>query len=68
MRRQREDVVPGEWFDFAQDQQIVCCDCGLVHIWQVRKRRGRFQLRCWRDDRSTGATRRYGDFVMSKHG
>jgi hypothetical protein len=36
-----------------------CCDCGLVHDIQVRKRKGRFEIRAWLANRSTGQARRW---------
>lgn len=39
--------------------KIACCDCGLVHMLQIRRdSRGQFIYRAWRDKRATAAKRR----------
>lgn len=39
--------------------KIACCDCGLVHLIQIRRTRaGQFIYRAWRDMRATASKRR----------
>jgi len=57
MRKRRYlPVANGVWF--RAPLWVACCDCGLVHRIEYRKRRGVFQLRVHRDARKTAAARR----------
>ena len=38
--------------------KTACCDCGLVHVWKLRKKAGVKVLQVWRDNRATGQRRR----------
>jgi len=58
MRKPRYRPVANDvWF--TAPKWIACCDCGLVHRVEYRKRRGVFQLRVGRDARKTAAARRW---------
>ena len=43
----------GEEFAVEGTQYIACCDCGLVHRIKIRKHKGRFYIRFWRDNKRT---------------
>jgi hypothetical protein len=62
MRQASDDVIPGKWYDAPKGLKLACCDCGLVHVVEIKKAKGRFAMRLWRDNRSTAATRRYNKF------
>ena len=66
MGRKYPIVKAGEWVTPARKvYRMVCCDCGLVHIFEMKtvpnpRGRGReIMWRAWRDNRSTGQIRRY---------
>ena len=51
---------PGEWIQpIKKGYKVRCCDCGLVHIVDLRIVKGRVQFRAVRDERATGQSRRY---------
>ena len=55
----RTKVQSGEWVQpVRRGYQLECCDCGLVHIVNLRIYRGRVQFQAFRDERKTSATRR----------
>ncbi len=35
-----------------------CCDCGLVHLWVLKSKKGTFGFDIQRDNRATGQRRR----------
>jgi hypothetical protein len=37
-----------------------CCDCGLVHVWVLKKEKGVVGFRIARDNRATGQRRKHG--------
>jgi hypothetical protein len=43
----------------ARNLRIACCDCGLVHVIQVRKRKSGYEMQMERDDKATGLLRRH---------
>lgn len=54
-------MTSGEWFPVPRRGprlRLGCCDCGLVHDIDGRVRRGRIELRAWRNNRATAAHRR----------
>ena len=53
-----EEIVPGKWMPAGPWECIVCCDCGLVHDIELRRRGGKLYWRWWRNNRSTAAVRR----------
>jgi hypothetical protein len=49
----------GEWAQAPDGlTKIACCDCGLVHVLQIKKTKTGFRYRAWRDTRATAAKRR----------
>jgi len=46
--------------------KIMCCDCGLVHRLDFEVVDGQVQFRAYRDNRSTGQTRRHRN-ISVKH-
>lgn len=49
----------GEWAAIpAGVVKVACCDCGLVHILQIKRASTGFKYRAWRDTRATAAKRR----------
>ncbi len=38
----------GEWVDIDKNFEIQCCDCGLIHGWELRVHKNKVQLRGWR--------------------
>jgi len=44
-------LEPGEWFRPGKQWLGKCCDCGLVHLWEMRiNDNGEIELRTWRID------------------
>jgi len=58
-----KSVQPGEkmFWNCNHPIRLVCCDCGLVHIFKIAKgmRRGFILVQAWRDNRATAARRRH---------
>lgn len=58
-----DDDLPednGEWFVLGKGFEQICCDCGLVHVWDARRnpRNGRVEIRVARDVAKTRRRRR----------
>lgn len=53
--RQVED---GEWSNFPRTEKVACCDCGLIHTYRWRVRKGYFERQAIRDNRATYARRK----------
>lgn len=56
------DVAGGQsvYLDWRhKDYMIACCDCHLVHRFRFSVVGGKIRIRGWRDNRRTGALRRY---------
>lgn len=52
-------VTEGEWINVLMKEFYdQCCDCGLVHVVNFRKRKGTLQMRVRIDSRATAAIRR----------
>lgn len=51
----------GEWFDVTESHKISCCDCGLTHIVEHRRRGKRIEMMAVRDMRATAQKRRRSD-------
>lgn len=47
----------GEWYRIGRRYAASCCDCGLVHIFEIRKRKGRYEQRGWRSEAQTAGKR-----------
>ena len=55
-----EDLAEGKWVTpFRNSYKASCCDCGLVHRFDLRVRKGKIQYRAYRDNRATGQIRRH---------
>lgn len=47
--------------------KTVCCDCGLVHLWELKKNaKGNFVFRIRRDNRATAQMRKNHKYEMHK--
>ena len=54
-----QKVAAGEWQQpVTKGYKMSCCDCGLVHRMDFRIRKGRIQMRGFRDNRATAQVRR----------
>lgn len=54
-----DSLSDGEWFAIPRDgEKIACCDCGLVHLVKVTRRRGRLGVMHWRLGPETGGIRK----------
>ena len=54
-----QPVTEGEWVEPRRKYyRMACCDCCLVHKMEFRVRKGRVQMRGWRDVRSTNYLRK----------
>ncbi len=52
-------IKKGELFSIAKNMKIACCDCGLVHKFEVfSDEKGFIWMRTTRDRRATAAMRR----------
>jgi hypothetical protein len=61
-RSKYEQVHDGEWWLFRDGRSnrrcnIACCDCGLVHEFRIRLRKGRVYMQANRLSRETGGRR-----------
>lgn len=60
MARFKNDKVGLDgWGEWDHSEKVACCDCGLVHDHQYRKKNGRLEVRSRRNERSTGQVRRH---------
>ena len=53
VQRKDGDLVPLE-----RVFKIACCDCGLVHLWELKKKMGELFFKVTRDARATAQRRR----------
>lgn len=51
-------VTEGEWIHLTRTQKVACCDCGLVHTYHYRTRKGYLQRQAFRDTKATYARRK----------
>lgn len=61
MRRVKYTITEdGDWVQpVLRGYKVACCDCGLVHVVDIRIRNGHVQFRAKRDNRATAARRRW---------
>jgi len=59
-------VVDGDWeTPRMTGYKLMCCDCGLVHIINFKViNKKTIQLQAFRDNRSTGQSRRYKKIAL----
>ena len=56
-----------EWIEpIETGYKMACCDCGLVHLVNFRIVDGKVQFQVFRDNRSTGQTRRHNNIKVKK--
>jgi len=60
--RRYDKTKPGVWEEYTSPTWIRCCDCGLVHEFHLRIRKGKIQVKVYRDNRKTAAGRRTKQF------
>lgn len=49
----------GEWIKpKRRGYRVACCDCGLVHVVNIRVVKGVVQFQAFRDNRATAQRRR----------
>jgi len=54
-----QKLSDGEWAYAERGvSKIACCDCGLVHVFEMVKVTGGIKYRAWRDPKATAAKRR----------
>jgi hypothetical protein len=53
-----DQVWDGEWWPVPNELDLACCDCGLVHRVQFRRRKGKLEAKFIVNRRSTGQLRR----------
>lgn len=59
MSATRYPVTRGEWFHpRMRGFRLMCCDCALVHVVDIRTDSEGVAMRMRRDDRATAAARR----------
>jgi hypothetical protein len=57
----------GDWIKVIhRKHKIMCCDCGLVHDFNFRIRKGKIQFQAFRNQRSTGQARRHRNIDVSQ--
>ncbi|HOE64869.1 MAG TPA: hypothetical protein PKW18_13755 [Candidatus Sumerlaeota bacterium] len=60
-----EELHQGYWYELGKEGQeipIICCDCGLTHIWQFTvEEDGTIMAKCRIDKRLTARIRRRGE-------
>ena len=64
MRHDKIYMTPGEWYPLSTPQQIVCCDCGLVHDFEIKGHKGAYFMRIWKNPYETTVTRLSDKFDM----
>ena len=61
MPRIYEDIGDG-WQEInSKGFRLSCCDCGLTHIFKIRKRESGYEIKVDRDNRATALLRRHND-------
>lgn len=63
-----EQVFEGEWTEWAKTDRFQCCDCLAIHDIEFRVRKGKVQVRVYRNNRSTAAYRRENGIRLVKNG
>lgn len=53
-----DQVWSGEWSRVTGPWDLACCDCGRVHIFRVKRRKGKTYVQFVVDNRKTSAYRR----------
>jgi hypothetical protein len=56
----------GDFIKLERTFKTSCCDCGLAHTWEFRKRKGIYGFIVTRDNRATGQLRRHMDRKKDK--
>lgn len=52
--------------ELERAHKTVCCDCGLVHLWELQPmKNGKFFFRIRRDNRATAQLRRNNKYEVS---
>lgn len=65
--KQYEQIYDGEWFKWNwRGNKHQCCDCGLVHDVDYRVKNGHLEMRCYRNGRATGGSRRFKGAMAKK--
>lgn len=59
-------MFDGEWRYFPRTEKVACCDCGLIHTYRYRTRKGYLQRQAVRDVRATRARRKRLGIKMPK--
>jgi hypothetical protein len=55
-----DEPEAGEWVKpVRKGYKLACCDCGLVHQFDFRVRKGKIEFRVYSDFRATGQIRRH---------
>lgn len=58
-RYKRLWLQDGDLFRFRLQEKIACCDCGLVHLYEIYVgRNGHIYARVWRDEKQSKRARR----------
>lgn len=54
--------------ELQRAHKTVCCDCGLVHLWELQERKGsgKFFFRIRRDNRATAQMRKNHNYDFKK--
>lgn len=60
MARRYHQTVDGETFQIADDGvlHVACCDCGLIHKYVFKVKRGKIYQTVFRSERRTASYRR----------
>ena len=60
MSKEYPPVKSGEWVRPQMSAyRMMCCDCGLVHVFEFKVKAGHVYIRAHRDNRATGQIRRH---------
>jgi hypothetical protein len=53
-------------FELMKAFKICCCDCGLVHTWEIENTEDGIMVNVKRDNRATAQLRRRNKYLLTK--
>lgn len=59
-------VFDKEWCYFLKTEKVACCDCGLIHTYNYRSRKGFLQRQAVRETKATYARRKRLGIVVKR--
>ena len=57
-KRKIRKMIEGYWYRVKEPDIIVCCDCGLVHKWEYKRKNATLYRKGYREQEHTAAIRK----------